>query len=79
MLFFLHVVCIMQCKLGGPGSLSYFPQCLLPPIMRLRVCVYEGVTLIVCMCMQCKEAQDLVLLTTMPPPTLRVEFLRELI
>ena len=44
-------------------------------ILRL----YEGFTLIECMCMQCKEAQDLVLLTTMPPPTLRVEFLRELI
>ena len=30
--------------IGGPGSLSYFPQCLLPPIMCLRFCVYMRVS-----------------------------------
>ena len=44
--------------IGGPGFLPYCPQCLLPPIMRLRFCVYEGFALIECMCIQCKKAHD---------------------
>ena len=65
---FLSMVCacMMQCKLGGPGTLSHFPHCLLPPIMCCRFYVYEGCALIACMCMQCKEARDFCL---MPPPT----------
>ncbi len=50
----------------GPGTLSHFPQCLLPPIMCCRFYVYEGSALIACTCMQCKGAQDFCL---MPPPT----------
>ena len=79
---FLSMVCacMMQCKLGGPGTLSHFPHCLLPPIMCCRFYVYEGCALIACMCMQCKEAQDLC-----PASTHRLcdhthhEFLSELI
>ena len=52
--------------IGGPGTLSHFPQCFLPPIMCCRFYVYEGCALIACMCMQCKEARDFCL---MPPPT----------
>ena len=52
--------------IGGPGTLSHFPQCLLPPIMCCRFYVYEGSALIACMCMQCKEAQEF---CRMPPPT----------
>ena len=52
--------------IGGPGTLSHFPQCLLPPIMCCRFYVYEGSALIARMCMRCKEAQEF---CRMPPPT----------